>query len=392
MDSSSTSSSVVSAHRAVSGVVRLLAEVRLAVLVLVVVSAMDRPMAVLGVLLIAPFSYVPARSWEKHGQRIARSGILLACDLVATVLVTLLVPGLLGWVYALATAALVGVVVGWRLALVVMSPVALLVLPIADPGDVHGWVAGAAVAATVVAMSFTGDNLGAALRRQWLAAETSSRLGVAQAATSERVRIARDMHDTVAGDLAGAILMAQVLRDRLATEKVSAPVRDIADQMVDLCTTAHKHTREAIGELRRAGYHPMAELGDLCTEWSARAGVSCSLDLAPEVDDLDQQLFADLKAMLTELLENVRRHSGARRATVEVKISNAEITLSVTDDGRGMRGVQRRQLTADGHFGLAGIDERAAGRGGSVTRDEAVGGGLRTVVRLPFSVLKEMTA
>ena len=97
-----------SAHQAVAGVVRLLAEVRLAVLLLALVAAAWGQVATVGwVLVVAPFSYVPARSWPKHGQVISRSGILLACDLIATTLVVVLVPGVLGWVYALATATMV---------------------------------------------------------------------------------------------------------------------------------------------------------------------------------------------------------------------------------------------------------------------------------------------
>lgn len=391
MASSSSTFPVASSHRAISWVVRLLAEVRLAVLLLALVVALDDVWTVFWVVIAAPFSYVPARSWEKYGQKIARSGILLACDLAVTALVVLLVPSPLDGVYSLATASLVGVVAGWRLTLLALIPVSLLMLPLGDLGNFQGWVMGVAVVATMAAMAGTGSSLGEAVRRQWLAAETSARLEVSQAATSERVRIARDMHDTVAGDLAGSILMAQVLRDMLAAEDASARARGVAAQIVELCTTAHRHTREAISELRRAEVHPLVELGDLCAQWSARSAVVCSLDAAAEVDGLDPQVFADVKAVLAELLENVRRHSGAFNATVDVSVVDGEVVLSVGDDGRGLREADRKRLTSEGHFGLAGVDERAEVRGGSVTRAEAAGGGLLTVVRIPVAVYEEAT-
>lgn len=393
--SSSSVMSVTSSHRAISWVVRLLAEIRLAVLALALVLALDDVSTVFWVAVTAPFSYVPARSWERYGQKIARSGILLACDIAATALVVLLVPGPLGVVYGLATASLVGVVAGWRPTLLSMAPVSLLmllVLPVDGVGVAQGWIMGAAVVATVVAMSFTGSNLGEAMRRQWLAAEASARSDASRAATSERVRIARDMHDTVAGDLAGTILMAQVLRDMLVAEGASARARGVAAQIVELCTTAHGHTREAISELRRADVHPVVELGDLCAQWSARSAVVCSLDVAPEVDGLEPGVFADVKAILAELLENVRRHAGAGSATVDAAVAGGEVVLTVGDDGRGLRGADRKRLSAEGHFGLAGVDERVADRGGSVARTEAKGGGLLTVVRIPVVFCEEVAA
>ncbi|MCL2454766.1 MAG: histidine kinase [Micrococcales bacterium] len=385
-----------SAHKAVSGVVRLLAEIRLAVLLLVVVSALDDVVAVLWVLIVAPFSYVPARSWERHGQVISRSGILLACDLVVTVLVLLLVPGLLGWVYALAMATLVGVVAGWRLALVMVAPMALLVMPLGDLRDFQGWVAGAAVTAAMAAMALTGTNLGNTLRRQWRAAGVSADLEARRVATTERVRIARDMHDTVAGDLAGTILMAQVLRDHLDREDVSPGVRATAAQLVDLCSTAHGHTREAIAELRRAEHDQAAELENLCATWSARTGVTCALDVSSEIEGLEPSLFADLRAMLAELLENVRRHAGAQKVSVDIGVMDDQVVLRVTDDGRGLPapdlvGPDLDRNVTEGHFGLAGIDERSAGRGGSVTRSTPAGGGLETVVRIPWGAVEEVT-
>ncbi len=375
-----------SAHRAVSGVVRLLAEVRLAVLALAVVFALDDILVAVLVMVTAPLSYVPARFWERHGQVIARSGILLACDLVATVVVVLLVPELLGAVYVFATVTLLGMIVGWRLTLVMALPFVPLMLPLRHVDAPGGWIFGIAVVTTMVAMAFTGTTLGTALRQQWLAAEESSLLRARRAATTERVRIARDMHDTVAGDLAGTILVAQVLRDRLDREDVPPDVRATAAQLVELVGVAHGHTREAITELRRAEQHPADDLDELCRAWSRRSGIACSTQITSQVDDLEPALFADLRAMLTELLENVRRHSRAHAAQVEVGVVGGAAVLRVVDDGVGLPepAVTIRQKAAEGHYGLAGIDERSASRGGTVARRVAARGGLDTLIRLPL--------
>ncbi len=374
------------AHRAVAGVVRLLAEVRLAVLVLVVVLGVGDFGALLPVLATVPFSYVPARSWEKHGQLISRSGVLLASDLVATAVVAVLVPSPLSEVYVLATVTLFGVVVSWRLALVMAAPFVLFVLPLGGPANVGGWVFGVAVSATMAAMVFTGATLGDALRSQWAAAQVTAELRSRQAATAERVRIARDMHDTVAGDLAGAILVAQVLRDEVQRAGASPRVQGLSEQLVEQCLTAHGHTREAISALRRAESHPVDDLNELCRSWSERSAVPCEVEVAPELGEVDSALFADVRAMLLELLENVRRHSGAGSVQLAARVVGDELELRVTDDGCGFdfAEVAAARSLAGGHFGLVGIDERVESHAGSVVRSTPSRGGLETLIRLPL--------
>ncbi|SFJ82125.1 sensor histidine kinase [Cellulomonas sp. KH9] len=379
------------AHVAISRVIRLLSEVRLATLALALVVALVEGAAggadLWVVLLALPFSVFPALTWDSSGAMLSRSGILLACDLVTTVLVVQALSGDIMTVYAAATVALLGVVVGARLALVMASAIAM-VLVYVNAQDATGatWLVVTVGSLGVMAMAWAGAALGRSLRAHDVAAHEAALAQVRRAATLERVRIARDLHDTAAGDLAGATMLSGTLLARLTSEGVSERTIALARQLDEACRAAHLDTRTALGELRRAGAQPVDDLTEACERWSRDVGTPVALDVDPRYGDVDTDVAADVRAMVLELLENVRRHADARRVEVTVRVADGELTLTVTDDGRGMAAAPPLDaLVADGHFGLQGMDERAHGRGGRVVRETPPGGGLRTRVTLALA-------
>lgn len=359
---------------AIAGVVRLLCDVRLAVLALGFASlladaAAVGPALVIG-LLAAPFSYVPARSWERRGALISRSGILLAADMAVTVIVVFALRGSQFMpIYGAATVALLGVTVGTRLAAYMAMPVALAHLGSLDGDpDLHWLAAGIAVAG-IVAMAWAGGALGAALRGQAMTARDLREAQTQQAAVLERVRIARDLHDTVAGDLAGATMLAQGLRRRLEHEGAGPEALQVAEQLEQACATAHLGTRTVLGELRRVGTTADRMLATVCRQWSERTGIPADATVDTGLATLPSCLTDDLRAMVLELLENVRRHAGATQVSLTASVSGDGIVVRVADDGCGFAaGAATTPAHEDEHssphFGLVGIRERLAQHGG----------------------------
>lgn len=357
---------------AIAGVVRLLCDVRLAVLALGFASlladaAAVGPALVIGVLA-APFSYVPARSWERRGELISRSGILLAADMAATVIVLFALRGSQFMpIYGAATVALLGVTVGTRLAAYMAMPVALAHIGSLEGGpDLH-WLAVGIAVAGIVAMAWAGGALGAALRGQAKTARDLRDVHTQQAAVIERVRIARDLHDTVAGDLAGATMLAQGLRRRLEREGVAVETLQVAEQLEQACATAHVGTRTVLGELRRVGTTADRMLATVCRQWSERTGTPVDATVDAGLAILPSALTDDLRAIVLELLENVRRHAGATRVSLTGSVSGDGVLVRIADDGRGFPGGMEGTTHQDDdvpHFGLVGIRERLAQHGG----------------------------
>ncbi|WP_300083838.1 sensor histidine kinase [Propioniciclava sp.] len=204
------------------------------------------------------------------------------------------------------------------------------------------------------------------------------------AALTERDRIARELHDSVAQILGVAHLKLQVLGvhpEIRASEKLSGEV----DALTQLCRDGYADVREAIMGLKDAHLpHPaiLEHVDAYLERYSRLSGIPTRLDadcaglaLAPDAE-------AQVIRIIQEALSNVRKHAAASAATLEVRSSGDATTFTVADDGRGFDpdAVAR---SADAGYGLASMSERAAGFGGRLVVESAPGAGTRVQVVVP---------
>ncbi|GAA1849955.1 sensor histidine kinase [Myceligenerans crystallogenes] len=370
-------------QRAVGPMVRLLCQVRLVVLAFALVTAVLDGAALLGVLLVmlaAPFSFVPALNWDLRGNAYARNGLLLAADVVVAVIALIPLAGSpLMTVYSAATAALWGLFAGPRLGLVMAVPLALFQVSAYEP-TWRGVLAGATGAVLTALMTWTGSVLGRRLRQQAETAAELARVRERQAVLAERLRLARDLHDTVAGDLAGLAMTTGGLAGRLAREGSPPPTVDLARRLHEAVEATHRQTRTALGELREERHAVTGAVTELAGRWAERTGIPVDVSIVAEADDVVGPGRArHVRAVVGELLENVRRHAAAGRASVTVATHGSSVEVLVSDDGRGLPGTAH----PSGHYGLRGIQERAALCGGEATWTPAPGGGTAVRVSLP---------
>jgi signal transduction histidine kinase len=102
---------------------------------------------------------------------------------------------------------------------------------------------------------------------------------------------------------------------------------------------------------------------------------------------LTAQTRHEVLRIVNEALLNAGRHGGAATATVWLGEEGDELALRVSDDGSGLRdAVDLERLKADGHFGLAGMHERARAIGGSLSLGRGQERGTHVTLRLPCPV------
>ena len=89
-------------------------------------------------------------------------------------------------------------------------------------------------------------------------------------------------------------------------------------------------------------------------------------------------------AIARELLTNAARHSGATAVSVALRRDGDGLALEVTDDGSGIAPGRRDEALAQGHIGLASVNERVRAAGGEFTL-ESKAGATRALARLPLS-------
>jgi signal transduction histidine kinase len=200
-----------------------------------------------------------------------------------------------------------------------------------------------------------------------------------RAASEERGRIARELHDVIAHGVTVMVVQAgaadQIIeRDPAAARQALVAIQDTGRQaLTDL--------RRLLGlvrdedAMRLAPQRGLRELDELVDEMR-RAGVPIEVEIRGTARDLPAGVDLSAFRILQEALTNVLKHAGEARARVVVAYAPTAIELEVVDDGRA---------PSHGHgHGLVGMRERVTLYGGTLQAGPAEHGGYRVWARLPL--------
>jgi signal transduction histidine kinase len=235
--------------------------------------------------------------------------------------------------------------------------------------------------------------------RRALAAETAERLRVAheereaeaaRRVAEERLRIARDLHDTVAHSMATITVQAgsalHVLGDR------DARLRGALTAIRETSKHALREMRATLGQLRQGsengaiqpapgGLDRLPALQDAVTAAGAPVTIAVEGDQRQLPASVDEVAYR----IVQESLTNVLRHAGpAARATVRLCYEPTALGITVIDDGAGAATAAPDGDGLSAGHGLTGMAERAAAVGGQVTAGPRGAGGFEVSARLPL--------
>ena len=354
--------------------------------------------AVLGVM----GSYAMLRDWDRFAPRLLAHPTLMAVDLVFGAILLLTASPASPLAYAaVCTPLLAGLLYGWRgsgvftgLQLVVLLTVFRAWEHRPGAGASTLLVAGFCIAAGIVGVTLRNLMFRFGTASQALA-EANSRLAVAEAVESERARLAREMHDSVAKTLHGLALAAEALAVAADHDTDPRALKSQATAVAGAARRAAAESRDLLTDLRHhtaMSTPPMdlrTELTSRAADFTSRTGIRASVDCtALPTLVLPPEASRHLLAILSEALENTHRHAtGATRVDVTLQASPSALHLTVRDDGTGtsvsLDDVQH--LAKSGHFGLLGMLERAASMGAGLQLHRAERGGTEVKVDLPLS-------
>ena len=196
----------------------------------------------------------------------------------------------------------------------------------------------------------------------------------------ERERIARELHDTLLQSVQGLILRFQSGVDRLSPDD---PARLALERSLDRAEEVLTEGRDRVNELR-APTGGRATLGEALArfgeELAAEHGHAFSAALRGEGEPLPGHVRHEAEHIGREALLNAARHARAATVQLVVQQTPARLVLEVRDDGRGMPALREYAAGRAGHWGLAGMRERARSIGARFTLTSAEGDG--TQIRL----------
>lgn len=197
---------------------------------------------------------------------------------------------------------------------------------------------------------------------------------------AERSRIARELHDTLIQGFSGVTMEMQALCARLSSPEDKRTLREIVEDAAKSLSEA----RRSVAGLRAAGRQ--AGLNNAIAEAARRIAeakdIRLRLALEPKPPELPAEVEYNLLRIAQEAVSNAVKHSGARTVDVSLSSVSSRISLVIKDDGQGFQWMAGG-YPKSGHYGLIGMQERAASIGATFEIVSEPGQGATVQVTLP---------
>jgi NarL family two-component system sensor histidine kinase LiaS len=200
---------------------------------------------------------------------------------------------------------------------------------------------------------------------------------------SERLRLARDLHDELAQQLFSLSASSAAIPDLIAQDATAGGSQ--ARQVAALAEQTLVSLRSLLVDLRPGGLLDMGlaqGLKALCAEWEREHRLSLELSIVITRERFSASLQTAVFQIVRESLTNVAKHAQATQVNVTLVEGRQQLVLSISDNGRGL---QPGDLNKSGHFGLVNMRERAEALGGELYRESESGRGTTIRVVLPLT-------
>jgi signal transduction histidine kinase len=235
--------------------------------------------------------------------------------------------------------------------------------------------------------------IGNSIRQAQARAELVRAQTAAQGALAERLRIARELHDSVAHSV--GIIAIQAGSGRRVFDASPAEARDALAAIEATSRETLSGLRRMMTGLRRAEpgsgpgqapLDPAPGLADIdrLAAMTLEAGVQVEVEWLGSREPLPADIDLSAFRIIQEAVTNVVRHAGTDRCLVWIDQQDGYLSIEVTDSGRG--GPATGPAAGTG-YGITGMRERAALLGGDFSAGPRPGGGFRVAARLPVPAL-----
>ncbi len=204
-----------------------------------------------------------------------------------------------------------------------------------------------------------------------------------QIVMQERVRLAREIHDSLAQTLAYLKLTVTQMQSMLAHGDLSRLEQSL-HQSYQALSQAYFETREVIDNLRIAPKQCFADLLEqLALDFERASGLKVETDITAAVPVVMPEIQAQLLRVVQEALSNVRKHASARRVKISLRVWNRQLQVEVCDDGVGFDAEDVPEIS---RHGLQGMRERAELIGADFQIVSQAGKGTCVRVQLPANI------
>lgn len=192
------------------------------------------------------------------------------------------------------------------------------------------------------------------------------------ATQNERLRLARDLHDTIAQRLFSLSITAATLPDAIAEDVGMGAAR--ARTVQTMAESTLTDLRALLVDLRPPDVIEMGltnALGSMVDQWQEAHGIAVESSMMLGRTCIPTIIQDTLYRISQEALNNVARHANATAVTITLVAGQRQIALGITDNGDGF---DPNLVDKSAHFGLSGMHERMLAVGGTLTIESSEAG------------------
>jgi signal transduction histidine kinase/streptogramin lyase len=227
---------------------------------------------------------------------------------------------------------------------------------------------------------------------QWRVHQVAMRLDSQfEARLSERTRIAQELHDTLLQGVLSASMQLNVADDQLAAD---SPAKALVQRVLQLMGGVIEEGRNAVQGLR-VSKEGTKDLEQAFSRIPQELAIRDAADFRLVVEGTPRVLHPIIRDEIyrigREAVTNAFRHAVAKTIDLSMEYGADELRVAVRDDGCGIDS-KVLQSGRDGHWGLAGMRERAERIGGTVKLWSSAGNGTEVELRVPGRIAFESSA
>jgi signal transduction histidine kinase len=211
--------------------------------------------------------------------------------------------------------------------------------------------------------------------------------------SSERQRLAQEIHDTLAGAFTSIVMKLEAAEESLDSDPSS--VQRFLDQARGIARESLVEARRLMWALRPESLERSSlseALTNLAERWSEECGVDASATVMGTPHPLTPDIEVTLMRVAQEALTNCRKYAQARQVTLTLSYMNNLVALNVQDDGVGFDPTEPHPDSSDqstGGFGIMGMRERVEQLRGTLLVESAFGEGTTLMVAIPVAQDKQ---
>jgi signal transduction histidine kinase len=196
---------------------------------------------------------------------------------------------------------------------------------------------------------------------------------------SERERLARELHDGVLQDLCAVARDLKALEAQAEDEAEFAALVSSSNESVQTLRAICHNLRPPL-----LSNNPTLALRALVERLDAQSPAPIHIEVSAETLCVSEETALAIYRIAQEALHNAIQHADASEIAVRLTQYPDRLRMTVTDDGRGIpNSTDLRRFVAEGHFGLAGMRERAAMIGGTLDVQSAPDYGTVVILETP---------